>query len=153
MVFFFSSRRRHTRYWRDWSSDVCSSDLWQHKKSFVLSFIMGTNFWELATIINHPILIRVYPHKQGWLDLPHFNSNLSNSHSPSRLIHGIILLQTNTLALLLHLHLLWSSSLPLALHFKLQCFSQNIPIIHFEKFGSQVATRVRVMQLFRHLNI
>src|SRR5258707_1988155 len=27
VVFFFSSRRRHTRYWRDWSSDVCSSDL------------------------------------------------------------------------------------------------------------------------------
>src|SRR3712207_899361 len=25
--FFFSSRRRHTRYWRDWSSDVCSSNL------------------------------------------------------------------------------------------------------------------------------
>src|SRR5438445_2205270 len=25
--FFFSSRRRHTIYWRDWSSDVCSSDL------------------------------------------------------------------------------------------------------------------------------
>src|SRR3712207_7963679 len=27
MLFCFSSRRRHTRYWRDWSSDVCSSDL------------------------------------------------------------------------------------------------------------------------------
>src|SRR5947209_18245987 len=27
LVVFFSSRRRHTRYWRDWSSDVCSSDL------------------------------------------------------------------------------------------------------------------------------
>src|SRR5438445_11740046 len=27
VVFFFSRRRRHTRYWRDWSSDVCSSDL------------------------------------------------------------------------------------------------------------------------------
>src|SRR3712207_5135066 len=26
-LFFFSSRRRHTRYWRDWSSDVYSSDL------------------------------------------------------------------------------------------------------------------------------
>src|SRR3712207_8649218 len=26
-MYFFSSRRRHTRYWRDWSSDVCSSDL------------------------------------------------------------------------------------------------------------------------------
>src|SRR5258707_5717160 len=27
IFFFFSSRRGHTRYWRDWSSDVCSSDL------------------------------------------------------------------------------------------------------------------------------
>src|SRR3712207_9565051 len=27
MWFCLSSRRRHTRYWRDWSSDVCSSDL------------------------------------------------------------------------------------------------------------------------------
>src|SRR5690606_40489080 len=26
-LFFFSSRRRHTRFSRDWSSDVCSSDL------------------------------------------------------------------------------------------------------------------------------
>src|SRR5207302_7437122 len=26
-AFFFSSRRRHTRFSRDWSSDVCSSDL------------------------------------------------------------------------------------------------------------------------------
>src|SRR5438445_3261512 len=32
--FFFSSRRRHTRYWRDWSSDVCSSDLpWRRRPS------------------------------------------------------------------------------------------------------------------------
>src|SRR5690606_39740080 len=27
VLFFFSSRRRHTRFSRDWSSDVCSSDL------------------------------------------------------------------------------------------------------------------------------
>src|SRR5207253_5433040 len=27
IYFFFSSRRRHTRWPRDWSSDVCSSDL------------------------------------------------------------------------------------------------------------------------------
>src|SRR6266513_2413000 len=27
ILFFFSSRRRHTRSKRDWSSDVCSSDL------------------------------------------------------------------------------------------------------------------------------
>src|SRR5437763_3260306 len=30
--FFFSSRRRHTRYIGDWSSDVCSSDL-QHAQA------------------------------------------------------------------------------------------------------------------------
>src|SRR2546429_5268322 len=29
VYFFFSSRRRHTRCSRDWSSDVCSSDLCQ----------------------------------------------------------------------------------------------------------------------------
>src|SRR2546427_2681948 len=28
LFFFFSSRRRHTRFDCDWSSDVCSSDLW-----------------------------------------------------------------------------------------------------------------------------
>src|SRR5947209_13461758 len=27
LFLLFSSRRRHTVYWRDWSSDVCSSDL------------------------------------------------------------------------------------------------------------------------------
>src|SRR5437763_8140425 len=30
VFFFFSSRRRHTRYIGDWSSDVCSSDLFAH---------------------------------------------------------------------------------------------------------------------------
>src|SRR5690606_40201157 len=30
--FFFSSRRRHTRFSRDWSSDVCSSDLRQFRR-------------------------------------------------------------------------------------------------------------------------
>src|SRR5437870_2860691 len=32
--FFFSSRRRHTRWPRDWSSDVCSSDLDESSSSF-----------------------------------------------------------------------------------------------------------------------
>src|SRR5260370_6412365 len=34
--FFFSSRRRHTRFKCDWSSDVCSSDLW-----LLVGFIHG----------------------------------------------------------------------------------------------------------------
>src|SRR5699024_6837639 len=33
-LFFFSSRRRHTRSKRDWSSDVCSSDLIEHYAKF-----------------------------------------------------------------------------------------------------------------------
>src|SRR2546422_10214375 len=33
LYFFFSSRRRHTRCSRDWSSDVCSSDLREARKS------------------------------------------------------------------------------------------------------------------------
>src|SRR5690349_22886931 len=42
--FFFSSRRRHTRSLRDWSSDVCSSDLstmkyWISKRTFIVSAI------------------------------------------------------------------------------------------------------------------
>src|SRR3712207_2762725 len=36
LFFFFSSRRRHTRYWRDWSSDVCSSDL--KRGAFIQSY-------------------------------------------------------------------------------------------------------------------
>src|SRR6266496_5736397 len=32
--FFFSSRRRHTRSLRDWSSDVCSSDLTRHIRMY-----------------------------------------------------------------------------------------------------------------------
>src|SRR6516164_5093805 len=33
LFFFFSSRRRHTRWNCDWSSDVCSSDLFVRKRS------------------------------------------------------------------------------------------------------------------------
>src|SRR5947209_20273342 len=42
VVFFFSGRRRHTRYWRDWSSVVCSSDLFlrvDHRNAFLTSFL------------------------------------------------------------------------------------------------------------------
>ena len=72
-----------------------------HREPFVAKRSQD-NFGGYVFIIN-PILIRVYPRKRGWLDLPHFVSNLSNSHSPSRLIHGVLFLQTNALALLLHL--------------------------------------------------
>src|SRR6266542_4180587 len=33
LFFFFSSSRRHTRFYRDWSSDVCSSDLCSKRRT------------------------------------------------------------------------------------------------------------------------
>src|SRR3989440_1713890 len=39
--FFFSSRRRHTRSDRDWSSDVCSSDLGGHREVQILPGLAG----------------------------------------------------------------------------------------------------------------
>src|SRR3712207_4546400 len=42
MFVFFSSRRRHTRYWRDWSSDVCSSDL------VLVATVLSITFWAIG---------------------------------------------------------------------------------------------------------
>src|SRR2546429_2928288 len=43
--FFFSSRRRHTRCSRDWSSDVCSSDLFVEGVWDVLMLIVLKSFF------------------------------------------------------------------------------------------------------------
>src|SRR5262245_62314826 len=56
-VFFFSSRRRHTRCLSDWSSDVCSSD-WE--RAFTrLSFVENRRRepWVLESLqyLNHPL--------------------------------------------------------------------------------------------------
>src|SRR5205807_6182254 len=45
VVFFFSSRRRHTRLQGDWSSDVCSSDL---------AFNLGITHFDLANNYGRP---------------------------------------------------------------------------------------------------
>src|SRR5215510_16202979 len=50
VVFFFSSRRRHTRWPRDWSSDVCSSDL----------AYSGISYYMMA--------IREQAKAQGWVE-------------------------------------------------------------------------------------
>ena len=50
------------------------------------------NLGKKVALDHHPILIRFYPRKRGWPDLPHPNSNLFNSHSLSRSIQGILLL-------------------------------------------------------------
>src|SRR3712207_8101288 len=66
-VFFFSSRRRHTRYWRDWSSDVCSSDL----SGEVLVRLPLTAQRMLAFLAVHPRpLMRDYVAEVLWPDNP-----------------------------------------------------------------------------------
>src|SRR5690606_39775778 len=47
--FFFSSRRRHTRFSRDWSSDVCSSDLHTNFASLVTQNTLNKNNGLLST--------------------------------------------------------------------------------------------------------
>src|SRR5690606_42057788 len=49
-VFFFSSRRRHTRFSRDWSSDVCSSDLMAIKEMEKLSQL-ALEKWEVSRLL------------------------------------------------------------------------------------------------------
>src|SRR5690606_12969398 len=53
--FFFSSRRRHTRFSRDWSSDVCSSDL-QIRKALKAPF----NFGERDLVLTASIGVTIY---------------------------------------------------------------------------------------------
>src|SRR3989442_3344395 len=56
IFFFFSSRSRHTRCERDWSSDVCSSDL----ERYGVSVHQGGTY--LATF---RAIAKKYPHKSA----------------------------------------------------------------------------------------
>src|SRR5207253_1040680 len=52
LIFFFSSRRRHTRWPRDWSSDVCSSDL-------------GFNQLLLAPVVKAAVVMQRHDRRDG----------------------------------------------------------------------------------------
>src|SRR3712207_7580794 len=67
--FFFSSRRRHTRYWRDWSSDVCSSDLVEQRE-LTQWFLKITNYAQdlndrLDTLDRWPEKVRLM--QRNWI--------------------------------------------------------------------------------------
>src|SRR6266487_5329025 len=50
-MFFFSSRRRHTRWTGDWSSDVCSSDL---PAPYNADQRPGDNKWATSVLARRP---------------------------------------------------------------------------------------------------
>src|SRR5699024_11559781 len=58
LIFFFSSRRRHTRSKRDWSSDVCSSDLHRQGASLFRLFQVLVNLSRFAQPCFHCFLNR-----------------------------------------------------------------------------------------------
>src|SRR6266511_4192507 len=64
IFFFFSSRRRHTRFSRDWSSDVCSSDL---KPS------LDTTWWGIMVLGEEPKHAGAQP-ESGIVDVAGFTA-------------------------------------------------------------------------------
>src|SRR5207245_8036261 len=56
IIFFFSSRRRHTRCYRDWSSDVCSSDLEGEKAQpdWLFKFLRNPHMIRPITVLRMP---------------------------------------------------------------------------------------------------
>src|SRR5690606_41150754 len=65
-LFFFSSRRRHTRFSHDWSSDVCSSDL--EEEVAVLAFgyrLGGPEDDDLLTPGRHLVFDTTHEHVDG----------------------------------------------------------------------------------------
>src|SRR5690348_17599627 len=69
MFFFFSSRRRHTRWTGDWSSDVCSSDLeYRYKNPEVLKYLTDRGV-VAETIAKWRIGYAPGPPHYGWREL------------------------------------------------------------------------------------
>src|SRR5690606_41008122 len=68
---FFSSRRRHTRFSRDWSSDVCSSDLLPRAKEHLESLDLVRQGWVIGGFDNEGGTghTTVFGPEQGPIDL------------------------------------------------------------------------------------
>src|SRR2546422_3670024 len=67
--FFFSSRRRHTRCSRDWSSDVCSSDLFSGGPIGVGADVVFLEERYLIVVVSRVSQGLVHPGKQEVRDL------------------------------------------------------------------------------------
>src|SRR5260370_33349313 len=94
--FFFSSRRRHTRFKCDWSSDVCSSDLYRAEKALLgarrtfkdahqqmvrVALLGRVVFDHHGNVLNVPTELR----RQGVHRLAHQLTEWLAPHSPPRI--------------------------------------------------------------------
>src|SRR5256886_1557210 len=66
MGFFFSSRRRHTRFDCDWSSDVCSSDLPQ--RDMPIGILGSLALCTLLYVVVSAVLVGMVPYSE--LNIP-----------------------------------------------------------------------------------
>src|SRR5256884_702569 len=105
MFFFFSSRRRHTRCSRDWSSDVCSSDLGPHEVRGITHLggtILGTSSR------GDPLKWRVQRPDGSWEERDRSQELLDSFHA-HRLDALIAIGGEGTLGIV---HSLWKKGLP-----------------------------------------
>src|SRR5260370_13237228 len=74
VLFFFSSRRRHTRFKCDWSSDVCSSDLWAWHVPALYDLALRSDAWHhvehasffaTALLFWRPVILP-WPSRASW---------------------------------------------------------------------------------------
>src|SRR5256885_11605214 len=98
-IFFFSSRRRHTRLQGDWSSDVCSSDL-ELLKALGKTLVLGA----AAT---NPVALFSTPQQAPDTILANLRSeeNTSELQSLCNLVCRLLLEKINEMLRCTHIHL------------------------------------------------
>src|SRR5256885_3726357 len=82
MIFFFSSRRRHTRLQGDWSSDVCSSDL------YFVADAAGHSVFS-SDLKEHAEQVQAYRRASG--EAPRSEEHTSELQSPCNLVCRLLL--------------------------------------------------------------
>src|SRR5205085_7289929 len=87
VFFFFSSRRRHTRFDCDWSSDVCSSDLaWEELQQLARHGGIGAIHAEDDDIVMHMYEKLTREGRVGFENLAEVHNTLSEDLSFRRII-------------------------------------------------------------------
>src|SRR2546430_12009024 len=100
IIFFFSSRRRHTRFDCDWSSDVCSSDL-EYRRRHLRARVTDVSSQGLSSKSRIPPRLAIAvrnPHAKGNGALPRHNGrseeHTSELQSQSNLVCRLLLEKT-----------------------------------------------------------